>query len=102
TAPICLLAWVFRQWVSTLNHETLHNAMKAGAVVKSLIGERLEIFDGLGRDVRPEFDDHRSVAGLDDGHFVDIDGGGRGGCVGFGFVSQSRHHSSGKDNGTSV
>jgi hypothetical protein len=85
-----------------LNHEAFDDAVKTGAVVKALFGERLEILDGLGRDLGPEFDDHFAFGGVDDGDFVGVCGSAHG-CVGwgvgFGFVSQSRHHSSGKDDG---
>ena len=44
--------------------------MKAGAVVEALFGQRLEILDCLGRDVRPEFDDHFTFGRFDHGYFV--------------------------------
>ena len=96
------LLGILGQRVAALDHEALDDAVKTGAVVKALVGERLEILDGLGRDVGPEFDDHRAFGGGDDGDFVGVSGvahGGVGWGVRFGFFSQSRHHSSGKDDG---
>ncbi len=61
---------VLRQRVAALDHETLHDAMKRRAVVESLGGKGLEIFNGFRRDVRPEFNHHLARRGFDDGHFV--------------------------------
>ena len=56
--------------IAALDHETLDDAMKAGAVVKALFRQFLEILDVSGRDVRPEFDDHVAFGGFDDGNFA--------------------------------
>lgn len=60
---------------TSLDHETLDDAMKGGAVIKSLAGEFLEILDRLWRDIGPEREGHFAVAGFKDGDFV----GGRSG-----------------------
>jgi len=54
---------------AALDHEALDDAMKGGAVIKPLPGELQEIPDGSGRDIRPEFDGHVAVVGLEDGCF---------------------------------
>ncbi len=69
-APHGFLAWVFGQRIAALNHEILDDAMKAGAVVESLIGEFLEIGDCVRRDLGPEFDDHGAFSRVDNGHFA--------------------------------
>ena len=101
-APQVFLARVLGQRVAALNHETFDDPVKTSAVIKAFLGEGFEILDGLGRDLGPEFDDHFTFGGVDDGDFVGVCGSAHG-CGGwgvrFGFVSQSRHHSSGKDNG---
>ena len=70
--PHRFLAGVFRQRITALNHEALDHAMKTGAVVKSLFGERFEILDRLGRDFRPEFNHHLAFGRLDHGHFFGV------------------------------
>ena len=69
-APQILFGIVFRVGVAPLNHEILDDAMKAGAVVKALPGELLEIFDVAGRNIRPEFDNHFACAGVKNGNFA--------------------------------
>src|SRR5256886_12965946 len=59
------LAWIFRKRITALNHEASDHAMKTGAVVKSLFGERFEILDRLGRDSRPELKDDLAFGRLD-------------------------------------
>ena len=68
--PHSFFASVFGERVAALDHKTFDDAMKGRAIVKSLFGERLEILDGLGRDVRPEFGDHFAFGGVDDGSFT--------------------------------
>src|SRR5208283_3463196 len=69
-APQILLARIFRERIAALNHETFDDAVKTGAVIKAFLGERFEIFDGLGRDLGPEFDDHFAFGGGDLGNFA--------------------------------
>src|SRR5712692_1922743 len=45
-APAGIGLWIARQRVPALDHETLHNAVKGGAIVEAFFGEGLEIFDG--------------------------------------------------------
>ena len=45
---------------------------KAGAVIKSLFGEGLEILDCFGRDIRPKLDGDFTEAGFDDGDFFGV------------------------------
>ena len=94
-APVIFLARIFCQRVAALDHETFDDAVKTGAVVKTFLGEGLEILDRLRGDVRPEFDDHVAFGGFDDGYFSDgsiahIGIGADGGGVGFGVLSPAR------------
>ena len=52
--------------------KSLITRWKAGAVVKALLGEGLEILDGLGRHIRPKLDHHLPFGGLDYRNFVGI------------------------------
>src|SRR5215831_6987357 len=61
--------------------------MKRGSIVKAFPGEGLEVFDGLRSDIRPELDDHVTLASLEDGHLVFRVGS----AIFFGFVSSSHH-----------
>ena len=69
-APGVFLAGILGERVAALDHKTLDHAMKRRAIIKAFFGESFEIFDGLGRDVRPEFDDHFAFSGIDDCNFV--------------------------------
>src|SRR5579884_691485 len=69
-APACFGVRIFGERVATLNHETLNDAVKTGAVVKTFSRQRLEIFNGSGCDVRPEFKDHFAFGGEDVSDFV--------------------------------
>ncbi len=69
-APHVFLAWVLGQRVAALNHKAFDDAVKAGAVVKALVGQLLEILDGLGCDLGPQFDDHFAFGGGDVGNFA--------------------------------
>ena len=60
---------LFGVGAAALDHEALDDAVERGAVVEFLVGELLEVFDGLGRDVGVEFDGHFAEGGLDDGLF---------------------------------
>ena len=42
-APTKFLARILGERVAALDHETLHNPVKAGAVIKRIVGEFLEI-----------------------------------------------------------
>src|SRR5689334_15648891 len=59
-----------RQWIATLDHEILHDAVERGAVVKPFFGEGLEVFHRPGRYVGPEFNDHFTRRCFDDRDFV--------------------------------
>src|SRR5579859_7737898 len=48
-APGAFLAGVFGQGIAALDHKTLDDAVKAGAVVKALARKFLEIVHGVGR-----------------------------------------------------
>ena len=52
--------------------KALDDAVEAGAVVEALLGQFLEVLDGLRRDIRPELDDHFAFGGLDHGDFFCI------------------------------
>ena len=71
-APGSLLGRVLGQRIAALDHEILDDPVKAGAVVESLLRERLEILDRLRGDVRPKLNDHFAFGGLDDGDFLRI------------------------------
>ena len=60
---------LFGVGATALDHETLDDAVKCGAVVKFVVGELFEVFDRLGGDVGPEGDGHFAVGSLDDGLF---------------------------------
>jgi hypothetical protein len=70
SAPSLLLAGVLGQRITTLDHETLDDAMETSAVVKALERQFLEIFDMAGRDVRPEFKDHFAGSSGKNGNFT--------------------------------
>src|SRR5947207_14757654 len=76
-APTGIFARVLRQRIAALDHETLDDSMKRGAVVKTFFGERLEIFDSFGSDLRPEFNYHVALGRLDDRNLLAARLGGR-------------------------
>jgi len=80
SAPAIFGAGVLGEWIAALNHEAFDDAMEQGAVIKTLPGELLEIFDGFGRGVGPELDDHFARTRFNDGDF--FTGGRRGGFPG--------------------
>ena len=63
------LGTLFGVGATALDHETLENAVKCGAVVETFAGEFFEILDVLRCDVGPEGEGHFSEGGLDDGVF---------------------------------
>ena len=69
-APAFFHAGVFGQRIAALDHEAFDDAMKRGAIVEAFARKFLEILDGLGRDVRPEFHHHVACRGFDDCNFV--------------------------------
>ena len=70
SAPSGFLGEVLGFWVAALNHEAFDNSVKGSVLVKAFFGEFFEVFNGLGRDVAPEFDGHFSLTGFDDGDFL--------------------------------
>lgn len=60
---------------AALNHETLDDAVKGGAVIEAFFGELKEVLDGLRGDLGPELDREVAGGGVDDG------AGRGGGCV---------------------
>jgi hypothetical protein len=79
-APHGLLAEILAVRIATLDHKALDDAMKASAVIKSLLGQFLEIGNGLWGRVRPKLNDHGSFTGRDDRdlRIVRLGGGGVG------------------------
>src|SRR5262245_51898041 len=67
--PEMLRGRVLRVRIASLDHETLDDAMKCGAVVKTLAGKLLEVFNSFGSYLRPEADDHFSLGCFDNGDF---------------------------------
>ena len=60
---------LFGVGAAALDHKTLDDAVKRGAIVEFLVGEFLEVFDRLWRDVGPEGEGHFAEGGLDDSLF---------------------------------
>src|SRR5439155_13931092 len=65
-----LFRWIFRIRIAALNHESLDDAMKSCAVVKSRAGKFLKIFYCFRSGIGPKFDDHFAFVGFDHGHFA--------------------------------
>src|SRR5207245_6907524 len=53
-APGRLFAFIFRERIAALNHKAFDDAMKRGAIVKTLARQFLEILDCLWRNIGPE------------------------------------------------
>src|SRR3977135_4201521 len=75
-APAGFLAFVFRERIAALNHETLDDAMERGAVIESRLRQLLEILDRLRSHVGPELGHHFSFAGFNHGNFFWLSHGG--------------------------
>jgi len=56
---------ILRQGIPALDHEIRDHPVKAGAVVKLLIGQFLEILDGLGRLLAKQLCDDGALAGFE-------------------------------------
>ena len=69
-APEVLLGIVLRVRVAALNHKTLDDTVKTGAVVETFFREVGEIFDVAGCNVRPEFENHFAGAGSKNSNFA--------------------------------
>src|SRR5688572_30409357 len=69
-APTALARLILRQRIATLDHEALDHTVKTGAVVKPLLRQFLKILDVARRNVRPEFEDHLALGGVDDCDFA--------------------------------
>src|SRR5580698_3824988 len=69
-APGMLFGGVLGQRIAALDHKILDDPVERGAVVKSLVGQRLEILDSFRGDICPQFNDHFAHVGFDDGNFV--------------------------------
>src|SRR5690348_6268308 len=69
-APKTLLGIVLGVRIAALDHEILDDAMETSAVIKALFGEFFEILHVARRDVRPEFENHITGAGIENGNFA--------------------------------
>src|SRR5579862_8497776 len=71
-APIAFPCGVFGIRIATLDHESLNDAMKAGAIIESLFGQSYEILDGLWSGLWPELQNHIPLSCLNNGDLVRI------------------------------
>jgi hypothetical protein len=69
-APAGLHGGVLRERIPALDHEAADDPMERRAIVEPLTGELLEVLDGLGGHVRPEFQDHAALGGFEDSDVV--------------------------------
>ena len=66
-SPHRFLAGVLAERIAALNHETLDDAMKSGAIVETIFRQLDEVGDRVRRDVGPEFDHHLAGGRFNDG-----------------------------------
>src|SRR5215831_12957148 len=66
----CLLRWILRQRIASLDDPHLDRAMERRPIVGALAGQLDEVADMIRRDVGQQLDDERALRRLDDGLLV--------------------------------
>ena len=75
--------------IAALHHEVRHHAMKRESVVETLLGQSLEVFHGLGRDLRIQLDDEGAFVGIDDCVMAGVS---HSNSIQFGLTGRGRRH----------
>jgi hypothetical protein len=69
--PIALLfGRILRIRVSTLNHESFHDSVENGPIIKAIPGQLLKVLDCIRRGIGPELHDHFAFARFYHGNFI--------------------------------
>src|SRR5262249_49879832 len=69
-APFRFLRGILGLWIAALDHESLDDSMKTGAIVKAFIGKGLKILNRLWRDIWPKLENHFTLVCFNNRNFT--------------------------------